>query len=232
MPPTGDVMAREQIEVASKEQVLTGLGSAASKLREKLGESLATIERFDVQLPRATTPSLEALHAYALALDEGRAIPRLEAIPHLRRAIELDPNFAMAQALLSGMYTNTGQTALAPEYSRRAFELRDRVSERERFFIAWRYYRDALQDADKALELARSWTATYPREAFAFNALGIASQARRAVRRGEPGAARGDPAGSEVRASLPESRRSAAIAEPLCRGAGIVAEAGTRASIA
>jgi tetratricopeptide (TPR) repeat protein/predicted Ser/Thr protein kinase len=174
---TGDVMAREQVEVSSKEQVLTALGTAASSLRKKLGESLATIERFDVQLPRATTSSLEALHAYALALDEGRAIPRLEAIPHLRRAIEIDPHFAMALALLSGMYSNTGQTALAPELSQRAFELRDRVSERERFFIAWRYYRDALQEANKALELARSWTATYPREAFAFNALGIASQA-------------------------------------------------------
>jgi eukaryotic-like serine/threonine-protein kinase len=174
---TGDVMAREQVEVASKEQLLTALGTATSTLRKKLGESLATIERFDVQLPRATTPSLDALHAYALALDEGRAIPRLEAIPHLRRAIEIDPNFAMAQALLAGMYSNTGQTALAPQLARRAFELRDRVSERERFFIAWRYYRDALQEADKALELARSWTATYPREAFAFNALGIAAQA-------------------------------------------------------
>jgi tetratricopeptide (TPR) repeat protein len=174
---TGDVMAREQVEVSSKEQVLTALGTAASSLRKRLGESLHTIERFDVQLPRATTSSLEALHAYALALDEGRAVPRLEAIPHLRRALEIDPHFAMALALLSGMYSNTGQTALAPELSRRAFELRDRVSERERFFIAWRYYRDALQEGNKALELARSWTATYPREAFAFNALGIASQA-------------------------------------------------------
>ena len=174
---TADVMAREQIEVTGKEQVLTGLGTAASRLREKLGESLATIERFDVQLPRATTSSLEALHAYAQALDDGREIPRLEAIPHLKRAIELDPDFAMAQAQLSGMYANTGQTALAPAHSRRAFELRDRVSERERFFIEWRYYRDALQDADKALALARSWVATYPREAFAFNALGIAAQA-------------------------------------------------------
>ena len=174
---TGDVMAREQVEVSKKEEVLTALGAAASRLRETLGESLATIEQFDVPLPRATTPSLEALHAYALGLDDGRAIPRLEAIPHLRRAIELDPNFAMAQALLSGVYANTGQTALAPEYSRRAFELRDRVSERERFFISWRYYRDALQDADKALELARSWTATYPREAFAFNAQGVAALA-------------------------------------------------------
>ena len=77
-------------------------------------------------------------------------------------------------AMLSGVYANTGQTALAPELSRRAFELRDRVSERERFFISWRYYRDAAQAWDKALELAQSWTVAYPREAFAFNSLGAA----------------------------------------------------------
>ena len=99
-------------------------------------------------------------------------MPRLEAIPHLKRAIELDPTFAMAHALLSAVYANTGQSALAPAFSKTAFELRDRVSERERFFISWRYYRDAIQAWDKALELARSWTATYPREAFAFNSLG------------------------------------------------------------
>ncbi len=171
---TGDVMAREQEEAASKEEVLAALGAASSRLREKLGESLASVQKFDVPLPRATTPSLDALHAYSLALEEGREVPRLEAIPHLRRAIELDPTFAMAHALLSGVYANTGQSALAPEYSRRAFELRDRVSERERYYIAWRYYRDAIQDWEKALELAKSWTATYPREAFAFNALGAA----------------------------------------------------------
>jgi tetratricopeptide (TPR) repeat protein len=167
-------MAREQVEAASKEQVLTSLGLATSKLREKLGESLASVQKFDVPLPRATTPSLEALHAYSLALYEGREVPRLEAIPHLRRAIELDPTFAMAHAQLSAVYANTGQSALAPAFSRRAFELRDRVSERERFFISWRYFRDAVQAWDRALELARSWTAAYPREAFAFNSLGNA----------------------------------------------------------
>jgi eukaryotic-like serine/threonine-protein kinase len=171
---TGDVMAREQAEAGSKEQVLTSLGTATSRLREKLGESLASIQKYDVALPRATTASLEALHAYALALDEGRLVPRLEALPHLRRAIELDPNFAMAQALLSAVYANTYQSALAPEFSRKAFDLRDRVSERERFYISWRYYRDAEQAWDKALDLARSWTTTYPREAFAFNSLGSA----------------------------------------------------------
>jgi tetratricopeptide (TPR) repeat protein len=171
---TGEVMAREQEEARSKEDVLTALGAATSRLRQKLGESLASIQKFDVPLPRATTASIDALHAYALALPDGREVPRLEAVPHLKRAIELDPSFALAHAQLSGVYTNTGQSALAPQYSRRAFELRERVSERERFFISWRYYRDAVQDTDKALELARAWTATYSREAFAFNGLGAA----------------------------------------------------------
>ena len=171
---SGDVMAREQAEARRKEDVLTSLDGATSRLREKLGESLASVQKFDTPLPRATTASIEALHAYALAFSEGPEVPRLQAVPHLQRAIELDPSFALAHAQLSGVYTNTGQSALAPAYSRRAFELRERVSERERFFISWRYYRDAIQDANKAIELARSWTATYPREAFAFNALGAA----------------------------------------------------------
>src|SRR4030095_16770224 len=171
---TGDVMAREQVEVARKEEVLTALGTATSSFREKLGESLASVRRFDAPLPRATTPSLEALHAYALALDEGRVVPRVEAIPHLQRALELDPNFAMAHALLSGVYANTGRFTEAPRYAQRAFELRDRVSERERFFISWRYLVDAEQAWDKALDLAMDWTQTYPREAFAFNSLGLA----------------------------------------------------------
>ncbi|HUR34989.1 MAG TPA: protein kinase [Vicinamibacterales bacterium] len=169
---TGDVMAREQVEASSKEEVLGALGAAAARLRGKLGESLASIQKFDAPLARATTPSLDALHAYSLALDNGSVNPRLEAIPHLRRAIELDPNFALAMALLATVYSNTGQTSLAPEYAKKAYDLRDRVSERERFFIAYRYNRDATQNWGDALELSRSWTATYPREAFAFNSLG------------------------------------------------------------
>jgi eukaryotic-like serine/threonine-protein kinase len=151
---TGDVMAREQVEVPRKEEVVSALGTATSNFREKLGESLASVRRFDAPLPRATTSSLEALHAYALALDEGRVVPRVEAVPHLQRALELDPNFAMAHALLSGVYANTGRFTEAPRYAQRAFELRDRVSERERFFISWRYLVDAEQAWDKALDLA------------------------------------------------------------------------------
>jgi len=171
---TGDVMAREQVEVASKEEVLTALGKSAARLREKLGESLASVQKFDVPLARATTSSLEALHAYSLALDQGTANPRVESIPHLKRAIELDPDFALALAFMATVYSNTSQITLAPEYARRAFELRDRVSERERFFIAFRYYRDATQDWAQALELSKLWVATYPREAFAFNSYGSA----------------------------------------------------------
>ena len=174
---SGEVLAREQVEVPAKEQVLGLLGSTTSKLREKLGESLSLIQRFDAPLAQATTGSLDALHAYSLALDQGRMNPRLEALPHLQRAIELDPNFAMALALLSGVYANNGRSAEAPAYSKKAFDLRDRVSERERFFISWRYYIDAEQAWDKALDLGLSWTKTYPREAFAFNSLGIASAA-------------------------------------------------------
>lgn len=169
---TGDVMAREQVQAASKEDVLTALGGAASRLRNRLGESLSSVQRFDTPLARATTGSLDALHAYSLALDNGSVNPRLEAVPHLRRALELDPDFALAKALLATVYSNNGQTTLAGGFATEAYALRDRVSERERFFIAYRYYRDATQDWEHALELSRSWTATYPREAFAFNSLG------------------------------------------------------------
>ena len=171
---TGDAMARQQVEVTSQEEVLSALGRAVSEMRGSLGESLASIERYDAALPRATTSSLEALHAYSLALDHGVANPRIEAIPHLKRAIDLDPNFAMALAFLATVYSNTGQTGLAPDLARRAYELRDRVSERERYFIAFRYHRDATQDWEQALEFTRAWTAVYPREGFAFNSLGSA----------------------------------------------------------
>jgi len=173
----GDVIAREQVEARSKEEVLTALGTAVASLRERLGESLQSVTEFDVPLPRATTPSLEALHAYALALDPGsNASIDVSVIPHLLRAIELDPDFALALAALSGVYANTAQTSLAPAYSKRAFDLRDRVSERERYLISWRYYRDAMQDWAQALDLARAWTDAYPRDAFAFNARGLAAE--------------------------------------------------------
>lgn len=172
---TGDVMAREQVEATSREQVLASLGQATTRLRERLGESLPSLRKFDMPLPRATTSSLEALHAYSLALDDGRLVMRKEAVPHLQRALELDPNFALAHALLSGVYANTDQAKEALPHAQRAFELRDRVSERERYFVSWRYYIDAQQAWGRALDLAAEWTRAYPRDAFAFNSLGLAA---------------------------------------------------------
>ena len=115
-----------------KEQGLTGWAPPREAPRELAVASSIRIRR---PLAQATTASLEALRSYTLALDEGRVIIRLASIPHLRRAIELDPDFAMAHALLAGIYSNSGQRALAAPFARRAFELRDRVSERERFLF-------------------------------------------------------------------------------------------------
>ncbi len=171
---TGEVMAREQVEAEGKERVLGSLGNATSRLRESLGESLPSIARFNIPPERATTASLDALKAYSMGVERLRGSPSLEAIPFLKRAIELDPEFALAYAQLSSVYTNTRQPALAPPMSEKAFALRDRVSERERFLISWRYYRDVAQDWEKALELARAWTGAYPREGVALNSLGLA----------------------------------------------------------
>ena len=175
---TGDVMAREQVEAASKEQVLTSLGAATSRLREKLGESLASIQKFDVPLPRATTP---VARGAACVLARARPGPdgsrrRGDSAPEAGDRARSGLRDG-AGAVCRRVYANADRTAEAPAFSRRAFELRERVSERERFFLSWRYYIDAAQAWDKALDLARSWTATYPREAFAFNSLGLASSA-------------------------------------------------------
>jgi hypothetical protein len=145
---TGDVIAREQAEAASQERVLTELGTAVSRLREKLGESLTSVNRFDVPLARATTSSLDALARVLLALDEGEPFPGrgdpASASRHRARS-QLRPCTGDAVA----PYSNTG-AGRGTAHARRAFELRDRVSERERFFISWRYYIDALQAWDKA----------------------------------------------------------------------------------
>ena len=170
---TGDVIAREQTEVATKEQVLSSLGKAASQLREKLGESLSSIQKFDAPLEQATTSSLEAFKALSLG-DELRAPGKLqEAIPFYKRAIELDPNFALAYARLAVIYFNLRQPELAAQYSEKAYELRDRVSERERFYIESRYHGDVLGDVDKASERLSLWKSTYPRDFVTYNNLAV-----------------------------------------------------------
>ena len=120
---SGEVMAREQIEATSKEDVLTSLGTAASRLREKLGESLASVQKFDVPLARATTSSLDALRPTRGRSTTAASIRASKPSRICGARIDLDANFALAHALLATIYANTGQTSLAPEFARKAFNL-------------------------------------------------------------------------------------------------------------
>jgi tetratricopeptide (TPR) repeat protein len=168
---TGDVIAREQVEAENKEQVLRALGGAATKLRERLGESLRMVEKFDAPIEQATTSSLEALKAFSLGNEQQNRAKYLEAIPFYKRAIELDPAFALAYTRLAVAYDNSRQSELAADYATKAFELRDRVSERERHFISWRYYSSTTREIDKTIEALELWKQTYPRDTVPHNTL-------------------------------------------------------------
>jgi tetratricopeptide (TPR) repeat protein len=171
---TGESLARQQVEATSKEGVLKVLGEASSKLRENLGESLSSIGKFDTPIQQATTSSLEAFTAYNLGVEQ--AVQRgseLEGIPFLKRAIELDPNFAMAYSSLASRYDNLGEGELAAEYARQAFELRDRASARERFVISARYYSSVTGEIDKAVETCLLWKQQYPRDSWVHTWLGV-----------------------------------------------------------
>lgn len=170
---TGDVVAREQVEAENKEQMIQALGSAATKLREKLGESLQSIQRFDAPIEQATTRSLEALQAFSLGREWHSQGKYLEAIPFYKRAVELDPNFALAYNRLAAVYYNTRQLALAAEASQKAFDLRERVSEREKLYISASYYSDVTREMDKVIEVYELLKQTYPRDSSAHNNLSL-----------------------------------------------------------
>lgn len=162
---TGDALAREQVEAESKERVISKLGEAATKLREKLGESLASIRRFDTPLAQATTSSLEALKAYTSHREHDHKGNLAEAILFAKRAVELDPDFAMAYAALAlAYYNNNGPPVVSEQYAAKAFELRERVTERERFFITSMYHDFVTKDFDKRFEITDLWRETYPRD--------------------------------------------------------------------
>jgi tetratricopeptide (TPR) repeat protein/tRNA A-37 threonylcarbamoyl transferase component Bud32 len=167
---TGDMLAEEQAQAASKEQVLNALGGATSKLRARLGESLASIQKFDKPLEEATTSSLEALKAFSLGRERQSSVEYIVAIPFYRRAIELDPNFAMAYARLATTYSMLGESEFADECEKKAFELRDRASERERLYIAAHYYDSTgqLEERARAWELYKQ---TYPRDEIGYDNL-------------------------------------------------------------
>ena len=161
----GDTLAQEQVTAPSKEKVLDALGEAASKLRAKLGESLATVQKFDTPVEQATTPSLEALQSYGL----GRKMMTgngdyAGAVPLFKRAIELDPNFAMAYASLGTSYMNLAESSLGAENVRKAYELRDRTGEREKLYIESHYYDFVTRNLEKARQAYEAWAQAYPRD--------------------------------------------------------------------
>ncbi len=161
---TGDLLAQEQAEAASKEAVLKTLGSAATRLREKLGESVGSIQKYDTSIEQATTTSLEALRAYSQGKKTQSEKGDAESIPFYKRAIELDPTFALAYADEAIAYGNLGENALATENMKKAYELRDRVSEREKFRLTAYYYGIVTGELDKEMEVYKVWNQSYPRE--------------------------------------------------------------------
>ena len=170
---TGDSLARAEEQATGKEQVLAALGKAATEIRGKLGESLSSIQKYDTPIEQATTSSLEALKVYSLGQKTKQEKGDIVAIPILRRAIELDPNFASAYASLGVSYLNYGETAQGIENVRKAYELRSRVTERERFYITSRYFADITGELEKSNQTYEQWTQTYPRDYIPHNNLGV-----------------------------------------------------------
>ena len=170
---TGEPLARAQEPAASKEAVLQALGGAVNTVRGALGESLASIREFDAPLQEATTSSLEALKAFTSAQTLRDASRDMEAIPLLKRAIELDPNFALAYARLGAAYNNIGEVTTATEYLTKAYDRRERASERERLDITARYHSIVTGDLPRAIEAYQQAERAYPRDWIAFNSEGV-----------------------------------------------------------
>jgi eukaryotic-like serine/threonine-protein kinase len=161
---TGDVLDEEQVQAARKEDVLNSLSQIASKFRTRIGESLSTVEKHNTPLAEATTPSLEALKAYSAAANLVFSNGFVASVPLFQRAIEIDPKFAMAHAHLGLMYSNLGESVLSIESTSKAYQLRDRASDRERFFITAMYDRQVTGNLEKAHQTLALWAQTYPRE--------------------------------------------------------------------
>ena len=167
----GDLLAQEQVTAENKENILKVLDGAGTDLRKKLGESLSTVRKFDTPLVDATTSSLEALEAYSLGSKKGLDNDSA-AVPFYKRAVELDPNFASAHEALGVSYYNLGESGLARDNFTKAFELRERVSDREKYMIAARYYSYVTGDLEKAVETYQLWQLAYPRDTSAHANLG------------------------------------------------------------
>jgi len=170
---TGESLARAQREATSKERVLTELGTISSEIRTSLGESLPSIQRFGVPIEQATTPSLAALKAYALGLEERRKGRELESVAFFNQALAIDPEFASAYTTLSTVYGSLGEWRRSEEYARLAYGVLNRVSERERLFITYQYHDRVTGNQERAAETLEMWKAAYPRDSRPANALAL-----------------------------------------------------------
>ena len=168
----GDLLAQEQVTATAKEKVLESLGEAATKLRSQLGESLATVQKFDVPLAQATTSSLEALKAYSLGSKANNQKGAAAALPHDLSAIQLDPNFAMGYRSAGLDYYSLGELGLASEFFTKAFQLRKHASERESLMISADYYSTVTGQLDKVVQTYQELIQNYPRDAGFLNSLG------------------------------------------------------------
>ena len=162
---TGKALAEEQVQAGRKEEVLNSLSQMANKFRTQLGESLTTVDQYDTPLAEATTPSLEALRAYSAGWKVASSKGSAAALPFFKHALELDPKFAMAYAWLGRMYGDTGEPDLSAENTGQAYQLRDRASEAEKFFITASYDLQVTGNMEKAQTTCQAWAQTYPREA-------------------------------------------------------------------
>jgi serine/threonine protein kinase/Tfp pilus assembly protein PilF len=161
---SGDLLGEELVEASQREEVLTKLHEAGTKMRERLGESLASIQKYDTPVEQATTPSLEALQAYSKALRNRFSQGDPAALPLLKRAVELDPKFAMAYSVLANVHFDLGETALSAVAAQKAFALRERVTERERLYIDSSYYGLVTGELEKEAQIYEEWKEIYPRD--------------------------------------------------------------------
>ncbi len=170
---TGDVLAEVQQQAAGKESVLRALDAMAISLRGKLGESLRWLQTYATPLSEVTTPSLEALQAYSMGRKASFAKGETATLPFFKQAVDLDPNFALAYASLAGAYRNLNEVGRAEENARKAYELRKKVSERERFAIESVYYLFVTGDLDRAAQVYELWQQSYPRDHVPYGNLGF-----------------------------------------------------------
>jgi serine/threonine protein kinase/tetratricopeptide (TPR) repeat protein len=172
---SGDLLAQAQEQAAGKEAVLTALNTAALSMRSKLGESLKTVQEYATPLADATTPSLEALKAFSLGRKAASAKGDAAALPFYKRAVELDPSFAWAYLDMGLCYFDLNEVGLGAEFGRKAYELRDKVSEREKFAIQGFYYWTVTGELEKAAQTYELWQQTYPRNGGPYDNLGAIS---------------------------------------------------------